>query len=131
MHRCAPVRIGAQDGVPVFELHAQREGVARDRGVVHEDVEAPECCEHLLEAGFHLRRVGDVHRHGQRRASPRFDFRDQRGKFFRIARGNSDFSARFSKHQRSGASDPLRRTGNESDFIFERKHRLRSYLIRG
>ena len=58
--------VGAQHGVPVFEFHAQGERVARDGGVVHQNVELAEFREHLLEAGFHLRGIGYVHGNGQR-----------------------------------------------------------------
>ena len=121
--------IGAQHRVPIFELHAQRERVARDGGVVDQDVERAEFREQLLEAGFHLRGVGHIHRHGERLAARGFDFRDERRKLFRVARGDGDFRAGFGERQRSGAPDSLRRTCNESDFIFERKHRMRTYRI--
>ena len=54
-------KVGAQHGVPIFELHAQRESVAGDGGVVHQDVELAELRENLLERDFYLRGIGYVH----------------------------------------------------------------------
>ena len=57
--------IGAHDGVPIVGLHAHGQAVAGDGGVVDQNVELAEFFEDLLEAGFDLFAVGDVHFHGE------------------------------------------------------------------
>ena len=74
--------IRAQHGVPVVGFHAHGEPVARDGGVVDENIEPAEFLEDLLESGFHLLGVGNVHLYGQSRAARAFDFCNQRRKLF-------------------------------------------------
>ena len=57
-------QVRAQDGVPVVRLHAHGQAVARDRRVVHENVQTAETLDALAETGLDLLRVGDVHLHG-------------------------------------------------------------------
>ena len=122
------MRFVLQHGVPIVELHPQRQRVARDRGVVHEDIEPAEFRERLLETVFHLRGVGHVHRDGQRFAPGGRDFPGERGELIGAACRQHNLGARLGQRQRCGAADALRRAGNESDFIFERKHELDSYV---
>ena len=120
--------VGLQHRVPIVELHAQRERVARDRGVVDENVEPAHFLECVLEAVFHLRGVGHVHRDRERFATRSSDFLRERGELIRAARGDHDFGARLGQRERRGAPNALGRAGNQSDFIFEREHdRERTY----
>src|SRR3984957_16742800 len=120
-----PGKVGANYSVPVFEPHAQRQRVAGDGRVIDQDVELGEFREDLLEPGFDLRGVGDVHRDGKGFATSGFDFGDESGEFFSVARGDRDFCAGRGQRQSSGAADSLRGAGDECDFIFQRKHKFR------
>ena len=66
----------------------------------------------MLEAGFYLGGVGDIHRHGERRAAGGFDFGYERRKFFGGAGGYGDFCAGFGQEQGRGAPYSLRRSGD-------------------
>ena len=108
--------VGAQHGVPIFQFHAQRESVASDRGVVHQDIELAEFRENLLKAGFDLHGVGDVHGDCERFAACGFNLGDQRCEFFGVAGGDCDLCAGGSEGERRRAADSLRRAGDECGF---------------
>src|SRR6516225_10273996 len=59
-------KVGLQHGVPVVFFHAHGEAVARDGGVVHQDVQPTEFLHDVLESGSYLLRIGDVHPDSQR-----------------------------------------------------------------
>ena len=82
-----------QDGFPVVLFHAHGEAVARDRGVVDENVEAAEFFENLLETGFDLLGVGDIHFHRERGAVSSFDFGDQRSELLLVSRRDGNLCA--------------------------------------
>ena len=52
--------IGVENGVPIFAFHAHEEAVARDAGVVDEDVNATEVFEDLLSCFLNCVVVSDV-----------------------------------------------------------------------
>ena len=111
--------VGANHRVPVFEFHAQGERVAGDGGVVDQDVELAEFREDLLESGFDLRGVGDVHGDGEGFAAGGFDFGNERGQLFGVARGDGDFRAGRGQRDRGGAANALRGAGDDCDFVFQ------------
>ena len=115
-------QIRSNDGFPVVLLHPQGQAVAGDGRVVHQNVQAAEFVEYLLEAGFYLFRVGHVHLHCERFTARGDNFFDQRCEFFFTARGNGDFGTSFRKRQRGVATDALRRSRNQRDFILQTKH---------
>jgi len=95
---------------------------ASDGGIVHQNVQAAEFFDYLLEADFHLFGVGHVHFHGERFAARGHDLRYQRGQFFFIASSDGDFCAGFRKRQRGVATDALRGTGYQCYFVFQTEH---------
>ena len=111
--------VGANHCVPIFELHAQGEGVAGNGRVVDQDIELAEFREDLLESGFDLRRVGDVHGDGEGLAAGGFDFGDERGQLFGIAGSDGDLGAGSGEGEGGGAADALRGAGDECDFVLQ------------
>ena len=115
-------QIRAQHRVPIFELHAQRKSVARDRGVVHQNVEPAEFRERLLKAGFTC--AASATSIGTASASPpAASISATSDASFSVFRAATATFAPASASARDGrAADSLRRTGDESHFVFERKH---------
>ncbi len=97
---------------PVVGLHAHGQAIAGDSGVVDQDIETAEFFEDLLEAAFHLLRIGYIHLYGKRRASGCGDIGNERGKSFFVARSNSHFCTHRGKCKRRVATDALRRASN-------------------
>ena len=111
--------VGANHCVPILDFHAQRERVTGNGGVVDQDIELAEFREGLLEPGFDLRRVGDVHGDGEGLAASGFDFGNERGQLFGIAGSDGDFGAGSGDGEGGGAADSLRRAGDDCDFVFQ------------
>ena len=102
-----------EDGVPVGALHAHDELVAGDAGVVDQDVDFAELGDDGFDRGFDLLFVGDVESEGGGLAAGGGDFADQFVQFFLIASGYGHGRAVFGEAQGAGASDALRRAGDE------------------
>ena len=100
MQRCAPVRFVRSTASQSSNFIRSAKRIARDRGVVYQNVEPAEFRERLLKAGLHLRAVRHIHGHRDRRASARFDLAHQRRQLFRVARGHRNFRARLRQRQR-------------------------------
>ena len=60
-------QVGADHGVPVVALHAQQQPVARDAGVVDQNVDAPVPLEDAGHRRLDRRRVGHLERDRLRR----------------------------------------------------------------
>src|ERR1700733_10913432 len=111
--------IGADHRIPILEFHTQRQSVARHSSVVHKYVQPPEFRQHLLKSRLHLRGLRDIHRHCQRFASSRLYLGHQRPELLYVARCHGNLRARLGKRKRGRASDSLRRTRNQRNFIFQ------------
>jgi hypothetical protein len=76
----------------------------------------------LLEAGFHLLGIGDIHFYGHGFAARGCYFADEQGQFFFAARGNGDSGASNYQRLRDVPSNSLGGAGYQSDFIFQTEH---------
>ena len=115
-------QIRAQDGVPVVRLHAHGQAVARDGGIIHQNVQLAEFFDGLAESGLHLLGVGHIHLHGQGFAAGCGNFGDDARQFFGVPRRRGHARAGLRQRQRRGAPDSLRRAGHQSDSIFQAEH---------
>ncbi len=115
-------QVRAQHGVPVLRLHAHGQAVARDGGVIDQDVQLAEFFDRLAESGLHLLGVGYIHRHGQRFAAGCGNFGHHGRQFFRVPRRRGHARAGLRQRKRRGAPDSLRRAGHQSDSIFQAEH---------
>ena len=122
MHRCAPVNSSRITASQSSGFHAHGQAVARDGGVVHQNVESAEFFDDLLESGFHLFGVGYIHLHCQRFAAGSPISETSAASFSSLRAADGDFCARFHESQSRVAADSLRRAGNESYFIFQSEH---------
>src|SRR5579883_1279848 len=121
--------VGANDGIPVLLFHAHGQAIAGDGGVVDENIEPAEFLEDLLEAGFDLFGLGDIHFDREGFAAARGDFGGQRGELFFVASGNGDLGAGLGESQSGVPADSLRRTGDDSDLILEAEHGSEPSLV--
>ncbi len=104
--------IGIEDGVPVGALHAHDELVARDAGIVDEDVDLAEAGDRRFDGGLHLVFVGDVHGEGGGFAA---GGADRGGEFFQlllIARRYGNAGSLTREVERAGVADALRGSGD-------------------
>jgi len=67
----------------------------------------------------YLRGVGHVHRYRERFSAGGFDFAHQRRELIGAASGHAHLSAGLRQRKRSGASNALRRTRDQRNFIFQ------------
>ena len=88
-------QVCANHGVPIVCLHAHGQTVARNRGVVHQNVEVAKFLEDRLESGLNLFGLGDIHLHCEGFSTRPDNLLCQRGELFLIARGDGDFGAGF------------------------------------
>jgi hypothetical protein len=114
-----PREIRAQHGLPVFELHAEGKRIASDCRVVDQNVQTAEFRQGLLEAGFDLERIGNVHRDDERFAARLCDLGRKCVELFGVARGDGDFCAARGERQRDGTPDSLRCAGDQRDPILQ------------
>ncbi len=105
-----------------FITHGQ--AVARDSGVIHQDVELtgifPSSSAGILPLHSVIP-VGDVHRTMASASPPAADSISAGhggAEFFRIARRHHDTRARLRQRNRDGAPDSLRRAGYQRDSAF-------------
>ena len=86
MHRCAPVRL-VRSTASQSSSFMRSASVSRVIAALFTRMSRrPKFCERLLEADFHLRGIGHVHRDRERFATRRLDFGDERRELIRVLR---------------------------------------------
>ena len=128
IERAFQVRV--QDRVPIFNRHPHAQSVARDAGVVHQNVDATEVFQNLCADFLHGGMIGDIDGIGLRRIrARRIDFV---GGFLRVGFGAADGSdARAFTGQTHGDGMPNSppRSCDHRDLIFE-SHKARDDRLR-
>ena len=99
--------VGAQYGFPVVQFHAHGKAIARDRGVVHQNVEPAELLETCLKPAFTCSASATSIVTRQRRAVSGFDFGDTASELLGVARGDGNLRASLRQRERGGAADAL------------------------
>ncbi len=112
VERAREVRV--DDALPLVVRHAGDESVLRGAGVVHEQLDGPECVFDLAERAVDRGRVANVGSHRERVGARLLD-RGARGLgavvVARVA--ERDTVAGFGERDRAGAADPARPSGDE------------------
>ena len=111
--------VGGDDRIPVGALHAHKQSIAGDAGVVDQDIDFPKLVYCCFNAGFDLIFAGDIHLEGRGFASGSFDLVYRFGQLFLIARGQGHFCAGLGQRNGAGAADALRRAGDERNMFFK------------
>src|SRR5581483_5290005 len=107
------VEIHLKDQVPVLLAHPQQEAVARDAGIVDEDVDPAPLLEDLVDHRLDVARVGDVHLEIERAAAELLDRGDGLFGAPGIQIGDDDVGASLREGFGNGAADALRRAGDD------------------
>src|SRR6266481_8616913 len=102
-------QVRPQHRLPILHLHPDRQAVARDRRVVHQNIQPPEFLNHLLESRPHLLRVRHIHLHRERCPARRGNLADQRRQLFFISCRGSDLRPRCRQRQRRFAPNSISR----------------------
>ena len=118
-------QVGANHGIPIVLLHAHRQGVARDRRIVHQNVQPPELFHYRFESRLDLLRIGHIHLHSEGFSTSSDNVLHECCELLLIPRGDSDFRSRFRQRQRCVAPNALRRSRHQRDFVFQAEHTSR------
>ena len=116
-----------QHGFPIFQLHSHGQSVARNRRVVHQNVQLAEFLDDLFEAGLHLFGIGHIHLHSECFAASCSDLTHERRKLFFGTSRNGDFRAGLCQRQRRVAPNSLRSPRHQRHFVLQSKHTIRPF----
>src|SRR5260370_16707325 len=100
-----PSKIGGDDRIPVGPLHAHKQSIAGDAGVVHENINFPKLVYHGFGSGLDFIFVGNIHFEGSSFAAGSFDLAYNLSEFLFITRGQRNFGPR--PGQRNSATTPI------------------------
>src|SRR5439155_1101006 len=118
--KCAP-QVGLHHAVPVVVLHPHEKTVARDAGVVHEDVEASEALLRRVDesvAVLAARRIGDD---GGDRDARRFEVLGGALEAVGVAAGNDHGRAGLGQQPGDGGADASTATGDDGHAAGQRR----------
>src|SRR5882762_4891836 len=99
--------------IPIGALHAHHKLVARDPGVVYQDIDLAEMRERRLEDGLDLFFVTDIKNESRRVATRRSDLDDEFFEVLLISCRDGHSGTRPRQLESAGAADTLRSTRNQ------------------
>jgi hypothetical protein len=115
-NECA-LQVDLEDQLPIGQFHADRQAIARDAGVIHQDVDAGLVGQHLGESRFHGFRRGHVQVQGHRLAAASADLLGYSFVVLDFRRRDDDIETRAAQSQCNRPADATARAGNECNTI--------------
>ena len=121
-HQKCAGQVRREDVVPILALHPQGQDVPRDSGVVDEDVDRAEVCDHRLGALFDRVFTRDVQRKGMGSPTRSGDLAATSPSLSRLRAASATDAPATGQFQRTCAPNSLRSSCNQCDTTCENAH---------